>query len=87
MDFADWIATDREKLRVRCDGLGRVIRSLKCHRRDIEVMTSEMSALCDTIDKTLAETKGQSNVTLLTGAFETGVCPTFIDDFSNDNQS
>ena len=86
MDVTDSPVMDRAELTLRRDNFKKVIRSLERRHTDIEVMTREMSQLCDVIDERLAETEGQSSVALLAEAFETKFRPILADDFSNDNQ-
>lgn len=62
MDVTDGLVTDREELLARKEGFEKVIQSLHRRRVDIDIMTADMSELCQRIDNYAATTPAGSGV-------------------------
>ena len=70
LDVTDGNVTDRAELVQRRLNFEKVINSLKRRRKDIEILSAEMSELCALIDEYLDKTPDSTNVTSLAAAYE-----------------
>lgn len=71
LDVTDGVISDRAELTQRRVNFQKVITSLKRRRKDIDILTREMSELCHIIDDYLKTTPDSSNVSSLAAAYET----------------
>ncbi len=61
LEVTDGDVSDRAELLRRQGNFRRVIKGLARRRQDIDVLTAEMSEICDLLDRHLAETDPQSH--------------------------
>ena len=81
MDVTDGMIADPKELRLRHDNFQAVIKSLKRRRKDIDVLTKEMTKLCLAIDTHLENSGGNENdVFYLAGAYQAAFGEEFADD-------
>lgn len=80
MDVTDGVVTDRSMLAARRDSFHQVIADLKHRRKDIDVLTSELTDLCAIIDTHLESTEDVPMVTLMAQAYEEAFRDHFADE-------
>ena len=84
MDVADGQVTDRDELLVRRENFQKVIHSLRRRRKDIELLSLQMTELCAGIDKFVDETAGQSAVFKYANAYDAALREHMDDDFASE---
>jgi len=82
LDVTDGRITDRSELAQRSANFKKVIASLNRRKTDIDILTREMSKLCQIMDDKLSASDENSEVTELANAYEQA----FAEHFSTDNQ-
>lgn len=82
LDVTDGRITDRADIAQRSANFKKVIKSLNRRKTDIDILTHEMSKLCQIMDEKLANTDENSEVIELANAYEQA----FAEHFSSDNQ-
>jgi len=84
LDVMDGNVTERSELIRRQGNFRRVIKSLSRRRQDIDVLTAEMSEICDLLDTHLAEIDPQSHGLAFAADYDAVFRRYLVDDFEPD---
>ncbi len=82
MDVTDGLVTDQGELLVRKSNFEKVIGSLRRRRKDIDILTRDMTALCERIDDYVQNTPAGSGVFKYAQAYEAALSKHMTDDFA-----
>lgn len=84
MDVTDGHVTDRDELLLRRENFQKVIRSLRRRRKDIDILSLQMTDLCTGIDKFVEDTAGHSAVFKYANAYDAALREHMDDDFASE---
>jgi len=84
LDVTDGLVHERAELLRRKSNFETVIRSLKRRREDIDILTKDMTEICDVISQTLDRTPDMGGIFDLADRYEATFRQTLEDDFHPD---
>ena len=85
LDVTDGLITDQDELIARQSNFKKVIASLRRRRKDIDILTGEMTELCDSIDSFIAENPSASGAFKYAKAYDAVLRQYMDDDFAPQN--
>ncbi len=85
LDVTDGLVTDREELISRKENFLKVIRSLNRRRKDIDILSEEMTELCARIDTFIRKAPTDVGVFKYAQAYDQALREHMADDFAHDH--